>query len=28
MSSGTETIVLFVLLVVCVAGGLRIYGRR
>jgi len=28
MSKGTETIVLFVLLVVCVAGGLRIYGRR
>jgi len=28
MSKGTETVVLFVLLLVCVAGGLFVYGRR
>jgi len=28
MSNGTETVVLFVLLFVFVAGGLFVYGRR
>jgi len=28
MSKGTETVVLFVLLFACIAGGLLVYGRR